>query len=184
MSKLKRLTNGEVHTRDITISTYKVEEYSIIVEGRLIDKRKEDFYLLSGDVSKSGIIHDLIIRLLIEGPQLLIKDLEVEMQEVPREECNETKKCLDIFKGMNIAAGFTLKIKSLIGGKKGCAHLESLLIAMAPAAFQGYWASVHMEKSNVESLKKNAKKSNGAINTCWVWRDDGPLAAKYKKMIN
>ena len=184
MSNLKQLAREKVHTRDIIISTYKAGENAVIVEGRLIDNRTDGFYLLSGDKTLPGTIHNLIIRLLIEGPQLLIKDVEVEMQKIPREECNETKKCLDILKGMNIASGFTLKIKSLIGGVNGCAHLESLLIAMAPAAFQGYWACIHREKSKVESLKNSTKMTNGAINTCWVWREDGPLAARYKKMMN
>ena len=94
------------------------------------------------DKHAPGTVHHMIIRMEIEGPKLTIEDIEVEMPTIPYEACLETQGCLNQLKGMPIFAGFTAKVKKLVGGRKGCCHLLSLLTAMAPAAVQGAWSAV------------------------------------------
>ena len=65
-----------------------------------------------------------------------------------------------------------MKVKEIIGDTKGCAHLTSLVIAMGPSAVQGYWAAYGVERSKIE-LHQEAVKN--LINTCYIWREDGPL---------
>jgi len=43
-------------------------------------------------------------------------------------------------------SSFTMKVKRVIGGKNGCAHLTSLIIAMGESAVQGYWSAYGVEK--------------------------------------
>ena len=168
----------KIHTRKIDIATYEGESDSIIVEGILRDERLLDAYQSTGEVYPPGTIHHMIIRMKIRGPQLVIEDIEVEMPTIPHNECIETHKSLSPLKGIPIVSGFNANVKKLIGRTKGCSHLMSLLTAMAPAAVQGAWSAMAREPVDPEIYMPSAMER--LENTCWVWREDGPLMEKFK----
>ncbi|MEA3222483.1 MAG: DUF2889 domain-containing protein [Thermodesulfobacteriota bacterium] len=182
MGGLKVLKKNHVHTRNITIATYAVDEDTVMVEGTLKDDRfKSTYSLTSGEMIPPGVIHNLTIRLLVKGIAFRIEDVEVEMNNVPKEVCRETRKSLMPLVGHNIAPGFTVWVKETFGGPKGCTHLNSLLLAMAPAVIQGYWTHRANTVTSVREMIKNAPDARYLIDTCWVWRSDGPFV---KEMIN
>ncbi len=177
MSSLKELMGGKAHHRNISISTHACEDGNIIVEGELVDNRQVETYYYQGEKKPPGTVHHLIIRLLINGQSFAIEDVEVEMPGIPREQCIETIDSLNEIKGIKIVQGFTMKIKEMYAEGKGCAHLIELLIAMAPAAIQGFWTTV--TQSPVP--KEFSSSAVGFLSdTCWVWRKDGP---EIKQMI-
>jgi hypothetical protein len=126
----------KIHTRKIDIAVFEGHENTIVVEGDLKDDRPLKNYRINNDILPPRTIHHMIIRIEVKGPQLIIEDIEVEMPTVPHEVCRETLDCLKPVKGSPIVSGFTRKIKTLVGGPKGCNHLLALLTAMAPAAVQ------------------------------------------------
>jgi hypothetical protein len=79
--------------------------------------------VITGEKFPSGVIHHMAIRLLINCSNLLIEDVDVDLISVPREVCRETIDCLALIKGLTITKGFTLKVKKLAGGNKGCTIL-------------------------------------------------------------
>jgi len=171
----------KLHTRKIDIATYEGESDSIIVEGILHDERLLDSYRPTGEIYPAGTVHHMIIRMEIKGQQLIIENIEVEMPTVPHDVCMETLGCLNQLKGMPIIAGFTARVKGLVGGTKGCCHLLALLIAMAPAAVQGAWSAMSQEQINPEIYMPMAV---GRVkNTCWVWREDGPLMKEWSTKV-
>jgi hypothetical protein len=186
MSRLKRLAGEKIGTRKIIIDSYSVDENTIVVEGNLIDDRSIEYTLTSGEQRKPGIVHDMIIRLLIGGPDLTIKDLEVELPGVPRADCKETVNSLEPIKGLKITSGFTAKVKSLAGGSLGCAHQVALLLAMAPAVVQGFWVNGARKMTSLDSrgaLENRKLVYQYLKNTCWVWREDGPWFKKLTKAL-
>jgi hypothetical protein len=170
----------KIHTRTIDIATYKGSEDSIIVEGILKDDRLFESFLLTGEKRPPGTFHHMIIRIEVKGPQLVIEDIEVEMPKVPNKHCRETLKCLAPVKGMPIVSGFIKKVKAIAGGPKGCNHLLALLTAMAPAAVQGAFSLISLKP--VDSSSRNQMGAGRLKNTCWAWRENGPLMEKYQDL--
>jgi hypothetical protein len=171
----------QVHHRKIDIYTYEYDATAIVVEGRLTDNRFRNTFYLSGDCRPPGIVHDLIIRMIVRGPNLVIEDIEVEMSEVPRDVCRETFNSLEPVKGMEIKSGFTEKVKAKVGGAKGCTHLVALLLAMAPAAVQGAWAAVAQQPIDPSNFSDKALEF--LENTCWIWRSDGALMKETREKL-
>jgi hypothetical protein len=85
---------------------------------------------------------------------------------------------------MAITGGFSSKVREIAGGEKGCTHLLHLVITMAPAVLQGFWASRYRKKNEEESSKGASSKMGYSLkDTCYVWREKGPAFQKLKKLI-
>lgn len=165
-----------LHTRDIRMATHEFDDRRIVIEGTFLEKRLGDFQLASGEKRPAGVIHHMILRWLFNMETFVIEDVEVEMPEVPHEECLETLKGMALLRGMRVAGGFTVKVKELLGGTKGCAHLLSLVTAMAPAALQGYAAHRSQRPGGFGPERETVLRF--LVNTCHAWRADGPLVKR------
>jgi hypothetical protein len=176
-------TRRAVHSRSITITTYATGDDSIMVEGVLKDDRLCRTYLLStGSEIEPGVVHHFTVRLLISGPRLFIEDVEVDMDHAPREDCLQMRDSLKPLVGQAIAPGFTGWVKKNLGGPKGCSHLNALVISMASAAVQGFWSARTSRRGDVVQATRGMS-AQFLIDTCWVWRADGPLAASLGSLM-
>jgi hypothetical protein len=183
MQSIWKSKGKKLHSRNIEITTYDYDEQRIIVEGFLQDDRFQETHLATGETFPSGVIHHLAIRLLVNCSNLMIEDVDLEMMSVPRKVCREAIDCLSAIKGLTITKGFTTKVKKLAGGNKGCTHLVELILAMAPAAFQGF-GSHQSRKPSVLNPDQIKMISQYLVNTCHAWREDGPLVEMFKKKLN
>lgn len=173
MTLIEKCGGKPVHTRTISIATHADGDDGIVVEGVLKDDRLAAHYTFKKDKLPPGTIHHMVIRMRVTGAQLTIEEIEVEMPGTPHGDCHEVKNSLQALTGIRIAPGFTTRVKRTVGGVKGCVHLTGLLLTMAPAAVQGYWAN---RSRNPESghLTTEALEQY-LIDTCRVWRREGPL---------
>lgn len=174
MNSIERRKGEKIHTRHMEISTYDGGDNHIIVEGRLQDDRLISTYHISGRKRPPQNVHHMCIQMCIDCSGLSICDIHVEMPGVPHEECIQTAESLQKLKGMRIVPGFTSKVKKLLGGKQGCLHLTTLVLAMAPAILQGFWA-FRSRTPDIKNLSSGLIE-NYLLDTCWVWREDGLLA--------
>ena len=183
MQSIWKSQGEKLHTRNIKVTTYYYDEQRMIVEGFLKDDRFHESHSMTGEKFPSGAVHHMAIRLLVNCSNLLIEDIDVDLISVPREACHETIGCLAPIKGLTITKGFTAKVKKLTGGIKGCTHLVELILAMAPATIQGY--ATYQSRKEVVFNPKRAKMILGfLVNTCLVWREDGPFVEMFKKKLN
>lgn len=160
-----------VHTRNIEIQTYDLGSHLVLVEGKLKDRRDSDSP--PGEAGNGPVlIHDLVARMWVQGPDLTISAVEAEMPHIPREMCPEVLPGVKKLVGLRIITGFTQKVKDLIGDVRGCSHLTNLFLTLGPAAVQGYWAA-YGRRPGARSLDNPAVSR--VINSCHVWRQDGPL---------
>jgi len=179
MPRINPDVSKNIHTRTIDIAVYPHAEGKLIVAGTLQDRRTGPSHLMNGETRPPGILHHMLIRMVVAGPDLVIEDIEAELPETPREECQETKESLQPLIGMSISAGFTNRVKAALGGPSGCSHLTALLLAMAPAAVQGYWSHIVREPYDPDDYSEKAMEI--VLDTCHVWRSDGPTVKEYQE---
>src|SRR5512139_1255798 len=132
-----------VHTRGISIQTFDLGDHSILVEGSLIDHRYRP--KLNEASEEPELVHHMVISLMVKGPGMLIEQAEATMPHHPRKECPEMLPWIRNLKGLEIAPGYSIKVKKVIGGTKGYDHLNSLVIVMGESVVQGYWAAYFAE---------------------------------------
>jgi len=171
------------HTRNIQVTTYAYDGQRIIVEGSLKDDRFHESHVITGETFPRGVVHHMAIRLLVNCSTLLIEDVDVDLLSVPRDACRETVDCLAHIRGLTVTKGFTAKVKRLAGGNKGCTHLVELILAMAPAVIQEFGAHQSQKPASADSGHEKLIVQF-LINTCRIWREDGPLVKAIKSKID
>ncbi len=169
----------KIHNRNLDISSYIIDEEHILITGEFKERNLITVYERSGEPIEPNIFHHMQIQLLVKSAELKIVDIRVKIPGAPHDNvCREMENSLDKIKGLTIAPGFTSKVKKIAGGIKGCAHLTTLLLSMAPAALQGYWIFETREEHRNENSVLDIEKY--LIDTCWAWRKEGPLANSFK----
>jgi hypothetical protein len=145
-----------VHTRDISMRTFNLRGHYILVEGRLVDHRYQPRRIKTSE--ESELVHHMVIQLKVKGPRMLIEQAGAKMPHHPRKECPEMLPWIQNLEGLEIAPGCSMKVKKVIGGAKGCAHLTSLVIAMGESAVQGYWTAHGHGKKKEGSSRTDHQK--------------------------
>ncbi len=172
----------KLHRRTIEVTTYDYDGERMVVEGFLRDDRFQESHTITGETFPGGVIHHMTLRLLVNCSNLVIEDIDVEQTTVPREICRETVDCLAPIRGLTITKGFTAKVKKLAGGNKGCVHLVELILAMAPAVFQGFGAHQSQKPLNYDADRARLILQF-LVNTCRIWREDGPFVERLKQRL-
>ncbi len=173
----------KIHNRNLDISSHIVDDKHILITGELKEKNLITIYERSGERIEPNVFHHMQIQLLVKMSELKIVDLNVKIPSAPENDvCREMENSLDAIKGLVIAPGFISKVKKLAGGIKGCVHLTTLLLSMAPAVLQGYWIFGAREKDRQEYSEFDIVEY--LIDTCWAWRKDGPIVEKFKTKRN
>jgi len=178
------IKSGEkLHTRDIQLATYLCTDSRIIVHGVLKDRRHAKVYDVTGTAREPGIVHHLDVKLLIQVDSLEIEEAQIEMVHVPLAECPATLDTVEKLKGLEVKAGFSKKIRGLMGGKKGCAHLCNLIIAMSQEIVQGALACKRQNRPSVPKDIDSLSDKGFLIDSCRMWTRDGPKVTALKKAI-
>ena len=180
MENMKRDKLEKIHNRNLDISSYIVDDEHILIKGEFKEKNLIIVYERSGEPIVPNVFHHMQIQLLVKISELKIVDIHTKIPGAPHDNvCREMENSLDKIKGLNIAPGFTSKVKKIAGGIKGCVHLTTLLLSMAPSALQAYWIFGARDKDR----KENSEFDIGEylIDTCWAWRKDGPLSENFIK---
>jgi hypothetical protein len=176
-----RMLKERLHSRKITVDTFEIGDKTILVEGSLRDERffASKLHTPKGMVDPR-IIHGMIVRMTLSLPSLKIISIEAEMPVIPFPECSEIKDALQKLKDMEIKHGFSDEVQRRFGKTQGCLHMMNLVLAMGSAAVQGMW-SYFARIRPVEQVRTTAVHDSIVLDSCWVWRKDGPLAKGKKE---
>ncbi len=184
MGSLQALITGQpFHSRSIDMKSYALDDDTILVEGWLREDRFHNIYDITGDEIEKGPVHHMTLRLKLGGAPLTILDAEAEMVHVPLEFCRSTLETIQKIIGLKISAGFTKKVRDLMGGEQGCAHLTHLLTVMSQAAFQGNAAHKRKSRRPVPGSIDDVEGLESLIGSCRAWKQDGPKMNNLKAAI-
>ncbi len=180
----KSYTKKPLHQRAIQLSSFALDEDRVLVEGSLVDQRYVPIYDVGGEVRDKGIVHDMKIRLIVSGIPPQILEAEAEMLTYPHPECPSTLGSIEKIKGLKLKAGFGEKIRHIMGGVKGCVHLTHLLTTMAQEIFAGSMTHRLSKPRPIPESIEDVRGLEYLVNSCKVWREDGPLYARIKSAID
>ncbi len=184
MSRLKELIKGApIHERRLVIQSYPVNDGGILVEGWLRDVRLVKINHWDGHERQPGVVHWMCVRLLLGGWPLTIQDAEAEMPGIPHELCHENQESVKKVIGVKIVSGYSNEIRRLLGGTNGCTHLTHLIVTMGPAALHGFWTRQAQNPLPEVNAIEEIPDLPYLINSCYLWREDGPLIEKIKKEL-
>ena len=167
-----------IHGRNIQVTCFETDENFLIVEGSLQDERFFPCRILStGETRGPGVFHHMTAVMEISLPDLTILSVTAEMPVIPTPMCGQIVDSVQKVVGLQIKHGFTDTVRLLIGYTEGCVHLMNLILAMASAAIQGAGAYyTRMREASLPPGPDTATMDRSVlVNTCWLWREDGPL---------
>lgn len=182
MSLLDGKNKKKIHNRNIEITTYSWDDDHVLVVGEFREQRDVEFVNQLSEQVKPGVYHNMIIELLVSTEAMTIEEVEISLPQLPREDCPAIYNSLDGIKGMQIGRGFSRAIRQMAGGAKGCTHLNTLLLAMAPAVLQGGWINSSW-KQKVPQEKDSRQLLDALADSCWTWRKEGPLVTGIKERL-
>jgi hypothetical protein len=176
MKMLAQINTKKIHNRQIDITICTCDSDHLIVYGQLKDNRLVPTYSLSMERREPTTVHGMRIAMKVALKSLAIVAIETETPHIPHEECGPVKNCLEKIVGLQLKPGFSHNVRQRIGGPKGCIHLTTLLLAMAPAALQGYWT--HNDRDPEKRKLTREQMDHYLVDTCYVWRREGPWLKK------
>jgi hypothetical protein len=176
MSRLKDLLSGPpVHQRQIEIRTVPLDSRQIVVEGWLTDNRLMTGYHWDGRPRPPEVVHRIGVRFLVGGWPPAILEAEADLAEIPHELCLTVADTVGKMVGVSVAAGFSEQVRRRLGGVEGCSHLTHLILAMGPAILHGFWAQHSRQPRPTPKTRDEVQGLPYLINSCRLWREDGPL---------
>ncbi len=125
-----------IHTRTVHFEGYKREDGLYEIEARLVDVKPMAIQLAARERRAGEYIHDMCLRLTIDG-KLNVLAAEAGIDGRPYEGfCEAIAPDYGRLVGTNLAKGFRKAAQELLGGVRGCTHLNELLAQFPTAAIQ------------------------------------------------
>jgi len=125
-----------IHTRNLRFEGYRREDGLYDIEGRLVDVKPMPIQLASGEVPAGRHIHEMWIRLTVDHKLNVLAVEAVTDAEPYTGYCETITPDYQGLVGTNLVKGFRQDVKDLLGGVRGCAHLNEMLGQFPTAAIQ------------------------------------------------
>lgn len=167
MSLSPPVTRQLRHKRQVVCDGYERSDGLWDIEAHLLDTKT--FAITpngSTTVPAGDPIHSMRVRLTIDTT-MLIKQIEVSMENTPYHQCSSIEHAFRSIIGERIGSGWRKMIREKVGGVKGCTHVVELLGPIATTAYQSMYQILQRQSGTVP------------LNGCHVWADNGALVAEY-----
>jgi len=127
----------ELHHRRIDMRGYRRRDGLYEVEGRVTDRKPEEFVPLNGSrrFAAGTPIHDMGVRIVFDE-SMVVHEIHTFTEAAPYDECPQGGRALQVLKGLRLGGGWGKEVRSRLGGEKSCTHLMELLLPLATVAYQ------------------------------------------------
>ncbi|WP_417225210.1 DUF2889 domain-containing protein [Amphritea sp.] len=167
MSLSKPVRRALQHRRNVECYGYARDDGLWDIEARMTDIKTDTVALpIRGDVAAGEPFHDLGLRITLDQ-QFLIHEVEAFIDASPFPICPNIAVAFKKLEGTRIGAGWSRQCKTLLGGHRGCTHLNELLPVVATTAVQTLWPSI-----DADVMKLGAPLM---INSCHSWAQNSEV---------
>lgn len=156
------------HTRVVTCQGFRRDDGLLDIEGHLHDSKPFDIPNKDrgGLIGAGEALHDMRIRITIDH-ELNIINAEGCIDHSPYSYCQLVAPVIQGIIGLQIGPGWRNKLRSVMGGTKGCTHLTELLGPIATTAYQTLVSEKERSHGEQQQASSTAKRSApGFLNTC------------------
>ncbi|MDM0113967.1 DUF2889 domain-containing protein [Variovorax sp. J22R133] len=162
-----------LHTREIVCQGYLRDDGMLDVESTMRDISPNGSDLFFKPLGAGEDLHRMRIAMTVDM-DLVIRDIEVHTEAAPTPWCAGSNANYDALKGLTITGGFTKKVRTLVGGSKGCTHLTELMGPAATTAMQT-WHALRRERGGLRAtLAMSGPMPKPALaDTCQAYRSGG-----------
>jgi hypothetical protein len=137
-----------LHTRRVTYQGYLRKDGLFDIEAHLVDVKDRDCELLSGVRSAGEPVHEMSLRVTIDG-QFVIRGIETSTDAMPYPGyCSRIDGAYAKLVGANLLSGFRKRLHEAMGGVQGCTHQTEMLLYLPTAAVQTF-AGLQREDAGV-----------------------------------
>lgn len=148
------------------------------LRGAVLDEKPPGLYFPDDEPLP---IHEMVVDLILQLPELIIAAVDVVMEVTPHRQCTSIEDRYEELIGLSIARGFSREVTARFGGVNGCTHVGALLRAMAPVAVQAMWSVRLVDPSaspvgpagDDEESRRAAMRFN--LNGCHVWDEHAEM---------
>lgn len=164
----------ELHFRRIDMRGYERDDGLFEVEGRVVDRKPEDFVPANGEYSvpANEPIHNLGVRLVFDS-DFVVQAVETFTEAAPYRACPEGGRALQSLKGLRIGPGWGKEIRQRLGGGRSCTHLTELLMPLATIAIQSMSGR---RKGLPDVVDENGKPR--MIDSCYAYASSGEIVMR------
>lgn len=128
-------------------------------------------------------IHEMSLSITVEPETMTIVEASAEMWNFPHGMCPSMAPSAESLVGLNVSVGYLGEVRSRMGGVRGCNHLYALAQSVGTVAALTFVARrIHGDPAIAslpppEYFADVVEQAPGVVNTCYVWRRDGEIAA-------
>jgi hypothetical protein len=168
------------HNRRIEVAGFRRSDGLWDIEAHMTDTKTYGFENdWRGRIEPGEPLHDMWLRVTLDDA-LVVRDVAAAADAHPFRICPEITGNFRALIGETIGAGWSRRVRALLGGVAGCTHLVDLLGPIGTIAFQT------IKSARAQGLVKDGKPQDpsgpqprpGVIDTCHAMRADGEVVQK------
>ena len=175
-----------VHTRQISCRAFRLKNGYIEIEAILADEKAQQVDFRSRPPVVAGEhMHHMALSIVIDQ-DYVIQDVRVQTLKAPWPMCGGTDAAYRGLVGLRIGAGFSRRVKELLGGVQGCTHVTELVTQAANTYMQASWPDRIARQVAVDPDPRRwpDKSTLTFVNKCHAWREDGEtLVREYPELV-
>ncbi|HQC73601.1 MAG TPA: DUF2889 domain-containing protein [Candidatus Competibacteraceae bacterium] len=169
-------TRHLIHQRTVHCRGYRRDDGLWDIEGRMVDTKTYGFPNedRGGRIKAGEALHDMWIRLTVDE-QFRIHDVEACTDSSPFGLCPAIAERYRQLIGVQVGPGWSMKLRELFSGVRGCTHLTELLGPVATTLFQTLYGQRYDEDDAKPAAERPAPP---VLNTCHALAADSPVVQK------